>query len=536
MALVVDTAVSRHKDSLETAKTAAVYSNYGPQGTRHFGVFSALCTSHQGEDDLDLAAMVADEIKQAHLSAPEYLQINKVIEQDLFNANRSVRSHVRGRPKLSVTIVNVNQRSWTVGHIGVNRAWLFRGARLQQLTSDHTIPSPSGPSLLQKACGISDTIEPDILTGNLEDDDILLITSPNVHNHLDGATIMSCLISDWPAKKIADEIGKRVNEKKVYDDIAVCVVRIGNLPRPETAVPSRTIMPKPGPLPEPEQVIDRFLIEKRLRKSRLSNYYKAIDTLNDANVLMKFPAPEFMTSKELVTAFINDEWLSRKQTSQMFVPGYPIARGRRSQLYSVYEYRHGENLARRLKRKEMLPLGEILLIGKQLLHVLENLHAQKLAHRDIRPENIVLDKRNKEIFLLGIDRQRIQHLIKLGSSATLKVISAQYLPPEIFERDDWGAQSDIYATGVSLYQMACGTFPYGRLKHPGDALKRKMKPAQKYNPDLPDKFVEILEKACTTVEGERYQSARQFAEALAEIRMEKTTPRRSFLRRTKSRR
>lgn len=536
MALVVDTAVSRVRDNLEIRKTRGICASYGPQSTRHFGVVSILCTTHNGIDEVDLASQIADEIKDIHLVAPEYLQTDKVIEQDIANANRSLRVHLRSRPSMSVTVLNLNQRTWTVGNIGVNRAWLFRGARLQQLTRDHTIPSPSGPPVFEKVCGQSETIEPDIFSGQLEEDDILLITSPGIHDNLDGATIMSCLISDWSAKKIAEEIVNRANDARVKDEVAVTVLRVGKLPRPEVSVTSTSPLPKAGELPEIDQVIDRFLIERRIRKGRLSNYYKARDTLNDAEVLLKFPSPEFMKSPEMVKCFINDEWLSKKQNSQCFVSGYPIARGRRSQLYSVYEYRRGENLARRIKRKQTLALSEILLIANQLVHTLEAMHAERMAHRDIRPENIVLDKRNKQIFLLGIDLRRINYILKQGPKLALSILSSQYLPPETFRDPDWGAQSDIFATGVTLYQMACGTYPFGRVSTPEEILQRKFKSPKTYNSSLPDSFIDILVNACSPLVTDRYQTIKQLNEALSNIHPDKPTARASFLRRKKSRR
>lgn len=536
MALVVDSAVSLIRDNLETRKTRGICANYGPQGTRHFGVLSILCTTHNGIDEVDLASQIADEIKDIHLTAPEYLQTEKVVEQDIANANRSLRVHLRSRPSMSVTVLNLNQRGWTIGHIGVNRAWLFRGARLQQLTRDHSIPSPSGPPVIEKICGQSENIEPDIISGQLEEEDILLITSPAIHNNLDGATIMSCLIGDWSAKKIAEEIVNRVNDARVKDEVAVTVLRIGKLPRPEVSIARTSPLPRAGELPELDQEIDRFLVERRIRKGRLSNYYKARDTLNDAEVLLKFPSPEYMKSPELVKCFINDEWLSKKQISQSFVSGYPIARGRRSQLYSVYEYRRGENLARRIKRKQSLMLSEILLIANQLVHTLEAMHAERMAHRDIRPENIVFDKRNKQIFLLGIDLQRINYILKQGPKFALGILSPQYLPPEIFNDPDWGAQSDIFAVGVSLYQMACGTFPFGRISAPEEILQRKFKPPKSHNSSLPDKFTEILLTACSPLAADRYQTIKQLGDALSDIPPEKTTARASFLRRKKSRR
>ena len=328
----------------------------------------------------------------------------------------------------------------------------------------------------------------------------------------------------------------RTQEARVNDEATVTVLRVGKLPKPEVSISGSSPLPKVGKLPEIDQVIDRFLVERRIRKGRLSNYYKARDTQNDAEVLLKFPSPEFMNSAEMVKCFVNDEWISKKQISQLFVSGYPIARGRRSQLYSVYEYRRGENLARRIKRKQTLLLSEILLIANQIVHTLEAMHSERMAHRDIRPENIVFDKRNKQIFLLGIDLQRINYILKQGPNFALNILSPQFLPPEIFRDPDWGAQSDIFATGVTLYQMACGTFPYGRVSAPEEIMKRKLKPPRDYNSSLPEKFVEILINCCSPLAADRFQTVKQLGEALSDINPEKPGARTSFLRRKKSRR
>lgn len=536
MALVVDTAASKIRGNLENRKAAGVCSTFGPQGTRHYGVMSVLCTNHTNNEEIDLVGQIADEIKDVHLTAPEYLQIKDVVEQDIASADRALRSRLRVRPLMSVTLFSINQRTWTVGHVGTNRAWLFRDTRLKQLTSDHTAPSPSGPPTLERACGMHGAATADVIDGQLEEGDILLVTSPNIHDNLDGGTLMSCLIEDWPAKKIADEIINKANEARVIDGTAVTIIRIGKLPKPDVSISPTTPPPKTGKLPKPDQVIDRFQIERRIRKGRLSNYYKARDTLNDAEILMKFPSPEFMTSPDLVDSFINDEWLSKRQNGQLFIPSYPIARGRRSQLYSVYEYRRGENLARRLKRKKTLAINEVLLIAKQLVRALENMHADRIAHRDIRPENIVLDKKNKEIFLLGIDQQRIEKIIMGGQEKALAILNPHYMPPELFDDNDWGAQSDIFSTGVCLYQLACGTYPYGRIKHPTDILKRKSKSAKDFNSTLPDSFIALLGKACAPIAADRFQTIKQLSEALSDIRVDKNPGRRAFLRRTKSRR
>lgn len=533
MSLVIDSAVSRVRPTLETRLTGGLCATYGPQGSRYYGAMSVLCASHSGDNELDLASQVADEIKDAHITAPEYLDAKKIIEQDLIGANQSLRVHLKHRPLMSVSILSINQRKWTVGHIGMNRVWLFRDTRLRQLTSDHTTPSISAPAQPNRCIGLAKSIDPDLLQGELENGDVLVMTTPNIHNKLDGATLMSCLIDDWPAKKMASEITNKALAAGVADEMAVTVMRIGRLPNVEVSITPVSELPKAGRLPEAEESIDRFLIEKRLRKGRLSNFYKARDTLNDAEVILKFPTPEFMSGPDIESSFIRDEWLSKRQDNQIFLTSYPLARGRRSALYSAYEYRKGENLSRRLQRKQRLPFAEILLIANQLLRALETLHAEHQAHRDIRPENLILDKRNQQIFLLGIDQNRVEAWIKRGRHQALTVLNPHFLPPEIFSTEDWGEQSDIYGTGVCLFQLATGTYPYGQIKTPEEACVRKLKHASRYNPEIPGGFADALATAVATTATERFQSIKQFAAALSEVKPGKG--RSSFLRRGKAR-
>lgn len=536
MALVADIGMAQTQVGLESRLTSGVTASFGPQGTRHHGFMAVLCATHSGEEDLDLAVQTAEEIRTAHITSPEYLSSDKVILADLTGANRSVRVHLSQRPLLSVDVLHLNQRNWSLGHLGGNRIWLFRDSRLQQLTSDHLLPSVSGPPKLVKACGMHSKVDCDLANGELQVNDVFLMTTPNVNEVLSGSVLMSCLIEDWPAQKMADEVRLRAETAGLTGEMTATVIRVLKLPSPQDAIGSTSALPRPRPLPKDEEDIDRFLIERRLRKGRLSNLYKARDTLNDAEVMIKFPNPEALKVRGMIEGFIQDEWLGKRQASALFLPGYPIARGRRSSLYTVTEYRNGENLARRVKRKNHLSTSEVLLIGSQLLHALETMHQDRIHHLDIRPENIVLDKHNQEIFLLGIDQHRIRLLLKAGADEALKILNPCYLPPETFTSNTPGQHIDIYATGVTLFRLATGKHPYGNLTRPEEALKKKMRTIERYQQDFHPVLAQAIAQACSAQPANRFQTIKQFAETLGDIRTDKKGGRSTFLRRNKGRR
>ena len=77
----------------------------------------------------------------------------------------------------------------------------------------------------------------------------------------------------------------------------------------------------------------------------------------------------------------------------------PTVPGQRTALYTVLAHHQGEDLSSRIKRKRGLPLAEGLMLGKQLLDVLELLRRADVPHPDIRPKNLLFDKRNGRLLL-----------------------------------------------------------------------------------------------------------------------------------------
>jgi len=223
-----------------------------------------------------------------------------------------------------------------------------------------------------------------------------------------------------------------------------------------------------------------------------------------------FPIPP-----ELTECFVQDEWLSRQISHPVLAKAVSVTRGRRSGLYSALEPVSGENLAQRVKRKGRLAPGEVRLIAGQLLGFLEHIHQQHIIHRDIRPENIVLNKRNKTIHLLGFDSHRIQYWLKQSPETATKVLSARYLAPESFREHGNNARTDIFSAGVTFYYLLTGKFPYGSVKSTDDMMPAKFRPVHKYNEDLPQEIADAIDMACAFAPEQRFIGATEFMDAIS---------------------
>ena len=138
------------------------------------------------------------------------------------------------------------------------------------------------------------------------------------------------------------------------------------------------------------------------------------------------------------------------------------------------------------------------------------LHRLSILHRDIKPENLHMgtDKRLR-ILDLGVAASDSSDLAEINNPGT-----PSYMAPELLAGEAASVQSDLYACGVTLYQLLTRKFPYGEVEpfqHPkfGDPL-----PPTRFRPDLPAWLEAVLLRACARDKADRFETAEEFLLAL----------------------
>jgi hypothetical protein len=426
-----------------------------------------------------------------------------------------VRSSVYNRHAVTLSSLVILGGHLFIGHAGDNRVWRYREGRLQQLTTDHAQPRMNQDPVLTRACGMESDIKMDFRCSEIREGDVLLLTNHQTNEYLVGSAIIGALADELNAGRMAESIANIAANKGVRSRASIVVARIDRVADENTDAGLERHFPPVRALPHAGESMDGFEIRKRRRKGRLSHYYTAGDMLDDSSVLLKFPDPDYMMGQELMDSFMRDEWLSRQISHPALAKTVNVTRGRRSALYSVLEPVSGENLAQRVKRKGCLAVGEVRMIAGQILGFLEHIHHQHIVHRDIRPENIILNKKNNTIHLLGFDSHRIRHWLKQSPDAALKVLSARYLAPESFRETGSDARADIYAAGVTLYYLLTGKLPYGNVKSPDEMMARRFRPISKYNEELPESMASAINTACAYDPDRRFIGAIEFMEAMS---------------------
>lgn len=157
--------------------------------------------------------------------------------------------------------------------------------------------------------------------------------------------------------------------------------------------------------------------------------------------------------------------------------------------YLVMELLEGETLAARLKRGK-LPMAQTLLYGQQIADALGAAHAKGIVHRDIKPGNIMLVKAGVKVLDFGLAKSSTDENLT-GSHIVMG--TPAYMAPEQRSGQECDARTDIYALGLTLYEMASGK------RHPPGETPSVQQ--------LPEKLAHIIERCLGEIPEDRWQSA-----------------------------
>jgi len=261
----------------------------------------------------------------------------------------------------------------------------------------------------------------------------------------------------------------------------------------------------------------RYQIIEEIGKGGMGRVYKVQDTKINEKVALKLLKPEIASDKEMIERFSNELKLARKIRHKNICGMFDIGEAEGAHFITM-EYVSGEDLKTMIRMSTGLTIGTVLSIGKQVCQGLTEAHNLGVVHRDLKPQNIIIDRGgNAKIMDFGIARSIREKGI---TGAGIMIGTPEYMSPEQTEAKEVDQRSDIYSLGVILYEMATGRVPFEGETALSVAIKHKTEiPAdpKSLNPQIPDDLKRLILKCLEKDKTRRYETTAELEAELDKI-------------------
>jgi serine/threonine-protein kinase len=251
----------------------------------------------------------------------------------------------------------------------------------------------------------------------------------------------------------------------------------------------------------------RYEIIEELGKGGMGKVYRVEDKKIKEEVALKLIKPEVASDKKTIERFSNELKMARKIAHRNVCKMYDLGEEKGTH-YITMEYVPGEDLKTTIRRVGPLGAGKVVFIAKQMCEGLEEAHSLGVIHRDLKPQNIMIDKGgNARIMDFGIARS-IEAKGITGEGVMIG--TPEYMSPEQTEAKDVDKRSDIYSLGVVLYEMVTGRVPFEGETPLAIAMKHKSeapKDPKELNTEIPRDLSLVILKCLEKDKENRYQSA-----------------------------
>jgi serine/threonine protein kinase/Tfp pilus assembly protein PilF len=289
-----------------------------------------------------------------------------------------------------------------------------------------------------------------------------------------------------------------------------------------SASPTKTLETPTEELTRGTTFAGRYEIIEELGKGGMGKVYRAEDEKIKEEVALKLIKPEIASDKKTIERFSNELKMARKIAHRNVCKMYDLGEEKGTH-YITMEYVPGEDLKRLVRKVGQFSAGKTISIAKQVCEGLAEAHRLGVVHRDLKPQNIMVDEEgNARIMDFGIARSVKGKGI---TGAGVMIGTPEYMSPEQAEVKEVDQRSDIYSLGVILYEMVTGRVPFEGETPLGIAMKHKSempKDPREFNTQIPEDLSRVILRCLEKDKEKRYQSAEGVLSEL--IKIEKGIP------------
>ncbi len=275
---------------------------------------------------------------------------------------------------------------------------------------------------------------------------------------------------------------------------------------------------------------DRYHINSVIGEGGNAIVYLAFDTFSNKQVAVKLLKSTVSENPDHYQRYLREIKTACTFTTRKIVKIYDVGLYN-DRPYIVMEYIKGQSAKDLIVQRGYLDISEALDIIIQICDSIHEVHKYNIIHRDIKPQNILI-KGDGCVVLADFGTAFIDNLDPEITSQTVIIGSPHYLDPEISKGNRATVQSDIYALGISMFELLTGKVPYSGNTPTAIAaahIKDDFPNIKKFNSKIPNNLVKIIEKACEKNNQKRYKNINELKADLLVARDEYKNPKKGFL-------
>ncbi len=265
-----------------------------------------------------------------------------------------------------------------------------------------------------------------------------------------------------------------------------------------------------------DRLHDRYSLIRSLGRGGIAEVYLAQDELIGERVALKILYPHLARQNIVLEHFKRELVITQSIAHPGVIRIFNLVEDDKTEtVFLVMEYLPGGDLKTLIVDQGSLDIDRAILITKETLSALGAAHNLGITHRDIKPHNILFDKKGK-VKITDFGLARCSALMGIVTSTHI-MGTPEYLAPESVQSQYVDSRADLYAAGIVLYEAVTGRLPFVsnspyrtiRLQTEGSPV-----PPCRINPNIPEQLEPVILKAIEKDPGSRFQTAEEFIDAL----------------------
>jgi len=265
---------------------------------------------------------------------------------------------------------------------------------------------------------------------------------------------------------------------------------------------------------------DQYLIGAEVGRGGMAVVYAAEDLRLQRKVALKVLPPDLAFRSDVRERFVREAQTAARLNHPHIVPIYAVHEAQGMVAFAMALV-HGETLAVRLQRESRPPFPVVASVLEQMADALAYAHASGVVHRDIKPDNVLMDRETGRAMLTDFGIARAAESGSRLTQTGIAVGTPAFMSPEQAMGDkDVDGRSDLYSVGIVGYLMLTGRLPFEAPNTPAMLMKHVSEtpvPLRSLRPDVPPALSDIVDRCLAKRPADRWQSALQLRDALRHV-------------------